>query len=82
MQKSKKSMHQDWVDPDEAPDLSTIEWQEKFASVPVKWGRPSVLNPKKSTTIRLDADVLVALKAGGAGWQTRVNSLLRKELGL
>ena len=82
MQKSKKSMRQDWVDPDEAPDLSTIEWQEKFASVPVKRGRPQALSPKKSTTIRLDADVLVALKAGGAGWQTRVNALLRKELGL
>ena len=82
MQKSKKSMHQDWGDPDEAPDLSTVEWQEKFASVPVKRGRPSVLSPKKSTTIRLDADVLFALKASGAGWQTRVNSLLRKELGL
>ncbi|MFT4267923.1 MAG: BrnA antitoxin family protein, partial [Xenophilus sp.] len=33
-----------------------------------------------STTIRLDPDVLAGLKAKGAGWQTRVNEALRKDL--
>lgn len=33
--------------------------------------------PKVSTTIRLDADVLTALKATGRGWQTRVNVAMR-----
>ena len=28
---------------------------------------------KVPTTIRIDADVLAALKANGKGWQTRVN---------
>ncbi len=32
---------------------------------------------KVPTTIRLDADVLEALKASGKGWQTRVNDALR-----
>ncbi|PVE42298.1 BrnA antitoxin family protein [Limnohabitans planktonicus] len=32
---------------------------------------------KVPTTIRLDADVLAALKATGRGWQTRVNDTLR-----
>ncbi|KAF1048901.1 MAG: hypothetical protein GAK38_01016 [Xylophilus sp.] len=27
--------------------------------------------------MRVDADVLAAIKASGAGWQTRVNDLLR-----
>lgn len=32
---------------------------------------------KVPTTIRIDADVLDALKATGKGWQTRVNDALR-----
>lgn len=35
-------------------------------------------NPKVSTTIRFDADVLAALKATGRGWQTRVNEAMRE----
>ena len=33
---------------------------------------------KQPTTIRFDADVLAALKATGAGWQTRVSDAVRK----
>jgi uncharacterized protein (DUF4415 family) len=47
-----------------------------------KGGRPRVENPKKTVTLRLDADVLERLKADGKGWQTRANALLRKELGI
>jgi uncharacterized protein (DUF4415 family) len=32
---------------------------------------------KTSTTIRLDVEVLEALKAMGKGWQTRINSVLK-----
>jgi uncharacterized protein (DUF4415 family) len=45
-----------------------------------KRGRPvgSVkADPKVATTIRLDAEVLEALKAAGPGWQTRANDALR-----
>ncbi|WP_370551266.1 BrnA antitoxin family protein [Glaciimonas sp. PAMC28666] len=35
------------------------------------------LSTKKSISIRLDADVLAALKASGDGWQTRINDALR-----
>jgi len=45
-------------------------------------GRPKLANPKKSTTLRLDADVLELLKATGPGWQTRVSDLLRVAFGL
>ena len=44
-------------------------------------GRPVSLSPKVFTGIRLDADVLDALRQSGPGWQTRVNELLRRELG-
>lgn len=41
-------------------------------------GRPVSENPKKSTTVRLDAEVLDFFKAGGKGWQTRMNEVLRE----
>jgi len=33
---------------------------------------------KKSTTIRLDAEVLDFFKAQGKGWQTKINDVLQK----
>lgn len=35
---------------------------------------------KKSVTIRLDADVIEWLKSLGKGYQTRINSILRKAM--
>jgi uncharacterized protein (DUF4415 family) len=43
---------------------------------PRKRGRPSV--GKEQVTIRLDKDVLAKWKATGAGWQSRINEVLRK----
>lgn len=37
---------------------------------------------KKPVKLRLDADVLAALRASGDGWQTRVNDTLRASLHL
>jgi uncharacterized protein (DUF4415 family) len=45
-----------------------------------KGGRPVAENPKIFTGIRLDADILVAFKAGGKGWQTRMNDALKEWL--
>lgn len=35
------------------------------------------LPPKQPVTLRLDSDVLVWFKSQGAGYQTRINKLLR-----
>ena len=40
-------------------------------------GRPKAEHPKVPVTMRVDADVLDAIKASGSGWQTRVNEVLR-----
>ncbi len=40
-------------------------------------GRPKASTTKIHVNIRLDADVLEALRATGPGWQTRVNKVLR-----
>ncbi len=44
---------------------------------PKKIGRPVLKNKKTAISIRLDADVLDAIKATGDGWQTRMNDALR-----
>jgi uncharacterized protein (DUF4415 family) len=62
---------------DDAPDLSTPEWQERFARAKVRRGRPRSGNTKISTTIRFDPDVLAFFRNGGEGWQTRINDALR-----
>ena len=45
-------------------------------------GRPRLERPKVALTMRVDAEVMEALKGSGPGWQTRVNSLLRDALAL
>jgi uncharacterized protein (DUF4415 family) len=45
-------------------------------------GRPRLDAPKEAVKIRLDADVLAALRASGEGWQTRINDALRASLAL
>ena len=42
-----------------------------------KRGRPPLKTPKKQVTLRLDQDLLDHFKAGGPGWQTRINDALR-----
>jgi len=45
-------------------------------------GRPKAMATKEPIKIRLDADVLSALRATGNGWQTRINDTLRASLTL
>lgn len=45
-------------------------------------GRPSIENPKQQVSLRLSPDVLSKLKASGKGWQSRVDDILRKAVGL
>ena len=77
MNGNERSMDADF-DPDDAPDLSQDDWLAKMAKAKVRRGRPTIANPKVSTTIRLSSDVIAHFKAGGAGWQTRINDALRE----
>lgn len=45
-------------------------------------GRPPSENPKQQITLRIDSDVIERFKAGGPGWQSRINEELRKAVGL
>ena len=41
-------------------------------------GRPPKDSPKAQVTLRLDTEVLEHFKAGGRGWQTRINAALKR----
>lgn len=43
---------------------------------------PQVAPTKQPVTMRLDPDIVATLKSSGAGWQGRVNDMLRSALGL
>ncbi|MDZ4364163.1 BrnA antitoxin family protein [Brevundimonas sp.] len=45
-------------------------------------GRPRSSSPKVQITLRLDAEVVDHFKAGGAGWQSRINTALRRAASL
>ena len=45
-------------------------------------GRPNAASTKQAVKLRIDPDVLAALRATGDGWQTRVNDTLRANLKL
>jgi uncharacterized protein (DUF4415 family) len=55
---------------------------ELMESIRRSRGRPVADNPKKQVTLRLDADVVERFRAGGRGWQSRINAALRKAAGL
>ncbi len=58
------------------PDTHELS-SEQIAQMRPLRGRPRVARPKAALTMRVDADVLDAIKASGPGWQTRVNELLK-----
>lgn len=81
MVRKKSAKKGKWVDPDDAPEL-TDEWFDKADLYSggkfVRPGRPKTETPKEAINIRLDPDVLAHYRAGGPGWQSRINRDLRK----
>jgi uncharacterized protein (DUF4415 family) len=83
------------LDEDDAPELTPelaarlkpieeIPEEAEFLAFIRKGGRPLLPEEirKRRVTIMLDPDVIAHFKAGGRGWQTRVNAALRKAAGL
>ena len=69
----------DGHDEDERP-LDKDEMLAGIASARKRRGRPAGSGTKEQVAIRLDHDVLAAFRAGGPGWQTRMNEALREWL--
>jgi uncharacterized protein (DUF4415 family) len=51
------------------------------AAVPAPRPRPATPGVKEQVSLRLDQDVLDHFRAGGPGWQDRINTALRKAAG-
>jgi uncharacterized protein (DUF4415 family) len=70
-------------DRDTAPEL-TDDWFDKaeirYGDEVIRRGRPPLDAPKKLVSLRLDRDVIERFRAGGPGWQSRINAALRKHL--
>jgi uncharacterized protein (DUF4415 family) len=84
---TKKKPGSAWIDPDDAPKLTAdmlenAEYFEGDKFIRRGRGRPKLDAPKEAINLRLDADILTALRAHGPGWQTRVNEILRSALGI
>ncbi|MEQ1488174.1 MAG: BrnA antitoxin family protein [Methylotenera sp.] len=62
-------------DPNAIP-FTDSEWNQAKTQLKRGAGRP-VGSTKAQVTLRLDLEVLQALKSTGRGWQTRANEVLR-----
>lgn len=96
MNANKQHTKNEWIDPDDAPELTDEFFAKATPMIGVQpvteeearaaftkasaRGRPKADAPKLSLTIRYDADVVAAFKATGKGWQTRMNEALREWL--
>ena len=68
---------------DDAPEFSDEQLQTATLEIGGRpAGRPKLERPKQAINLRVDADVIDAFRADGAGWQTRMNEALRKAAGL
>lgn len=79
MNANKHNTEADWVDPDDAPELTDAFFKhadEFKGDKLVRRGRPKADVVRERITIRLEADVLAKFKASGPGWQTRMNAAL------
>ncbi|MDP3801175.1 BrnA antitoxin family protein [Brevundimonas sp.] len=80
------------VDPDDAPELTAeraarlspareVLPEHVLAQFKRSPGRPRSSSPKKQMTLRIDEEVVEYFKAGGSGWQSRINAALRRAAG-
>ena len=92
MNESSASSPPDWDD-DDIPEWTDEQWDRaEFAIGAVvvreaqgtlsKRGRPKSADPKQQVTLRLDRAVIERFRALGPRWQSRINSELRKAVGL
>ena len=80
MNANKHATHTEWIDADDAPELTDEFFEradEYVGNKLVRRGRPRTDSPKVALTVRYDAEVVEAFKATGKGWQTRMNAALK-----
>lgn len=67
------NMPDEEIDFSDIPETTEAMWKNAVVG---KFYRPI----KKQVTVRIDADILAWLQSGGAGYQTRLNQVLREAM--
>ncbi|MBV5310746.1 BrnA antitoxin family protein [Chromatium okenii] len=70
----------EWIDPDDAPELTDdffTQADEYVGDKLVRRGCSPIENTTQALTIDYDIEVIKAFKATGEGWQARMNMALR-----
>ncbi len=83
MNENKHSINNDWIDPDDAPELTDAFFEradEYRNGIMIKRGRPVQAVTKTAIKLRLDPDIIASFRAMGNGWQTRMNDALKEWL--
>lgn len=89
MTERKANTTQQWIDPDDAPEWTDEVFERAeirragkvvrpASGTLTKRGRPKLERPKVQVTLRLDQDIVERFRAGGPGWQSRMNEALKK----
>ncbi|NWE54091.1 BrnA antitoxin family protein [Brevundimonas sp. P7753] len=89
MTERKENTTQPWIDPDDAPEWTDEVFERAeirragkvvrpASGTLTKRGRPKLERPKIQVTLRLDQDIVERFRAGGPGWQGRMNEALKK----
>ena len=84
MSENKPSSKPVWIDPDDAPEWTDEMFDRaeiRIGDKVIRRGRPPG-SAKRLVSLRLDQAVIDHFRAGGPGWQSRLNEALRKAAGL
>lgn len=95
MDEIKRDADGNWIDPDDAPELTEEMLDVAEFAIGGKVIRPATgyLGPngvvrgtppprRPKVTLELDVEVIDRFREGGPGWQGRMNEALRKAVGL
>ena len=93
MPKSANDTEKNWVDPDDAPEVTDDFFDRAEIGIGdvvirpaqgtlTRRGRPRLEHRKRQVTVRLDGDLVDRLKEAGPGWQSRINAMLRKAVNI
>ncbi len=78
---NKPSTATEWIDPDDAPDLSTPAYQAQLDATPVRRSRPKSAAPKAPVGFGLSAERVERIRASGPGDTARVEKVPRDGFG-
>ncbi len=72
----------EWTAADFARSRPAAEVVPEIIAAYHRYRGPQKRPTKKLVSLRLDPDVIERFRAGGRGWQARINATLRKAVGL